>query len=672
MKKGIYTLLTATLLAGAALTSCSDNNEEKAEGGSYVNFSISGGTTRTVRDAADKYQINWLDGGADKVRVFCAEAISTNNQGYADYQVKKIDGQAANTGKLEYIADGLKWSEDYKLHHFYAVYPASDDRVAGVDSQGRLLLNAPMDQKVTVTSTETTSTGTQYVCAPVMENAYMVAKCDAYTSTTVPLTFVPIMTTLDVTVVNDEDANNSINTITLTGVSIVDENGSGNTQFKYDFSKGAVAGEATTKMTQTTFIAFTDQAGNHYIDLKAGESVKFTVFLPPVPVNEKHQVKVRVSCVGGSPNVITLGGNTQTDASGKEHKLAFAAGSLGNVKLKVKKSDTNNWITPLDSTIYVQQLSIPGSNESISYMAKEDKDKTQSKTITEQLNMGIRAFDIQVNKGVLDGSSYTLYAGDDISGNFTDAGKTSYSASLRNLLREFFVPFLEKNPKEFIIMQLKTESRTWSGLGTRIEDDLLLSGTNSSLTRNRLVMWKPELTIDEARGNVVVLMREATSSSNSGKYPARETEGLKTTTTKNDNTSLKSIDLTNDNGTTKLYHFARNSGGNYDSDPETRFGFVKNMLAQAKQNNDGYPWCLCYIAGSDDESSSKGYFNNATKMHPLFFNWINEQTSYGPLGIVLMDYVGVRKVDGYDGNLYGDLLVEGIIDNNYRFNMKHR
>lgn len=683
MKQTFYAALAVLTLGTLSACSEKDDHSDDEENSQYVNFTVGGGTTRTVRDANNKYQINWAEG--DKVRVYSDKASTASNANSADYTVNK-DAEKANVGKLAYNADGLMWNEDYQLHKFYAVYPADDSKVKGVDmANGTVTLTAPTSQTVTVTSKEAVevsgATGTRYhyTCAPVMDNAYMVASCEAYNGNKVPLEFKPIMTTLDVTIANTSGNNDE--SIAITGFSVIDENTSGSDDFQYSIEKGQILGAGGTKFTMTTFVSFKDENGDYFLDMSNGEQVKFTVFLPPVPINANRKLKLRVHCAGANPKVVEIGGNKVGEST-----LAFAAGSLGNVKLNVQKStDGDNWITPLDSNIYVQQLSIPGTNEAPSYLisSNTDDNKHQRLTIDEQLKIGIRAFDIPVAQE--SGSSYRLFA----SGGLLNTNNLDSKYTFRRLLEGYsgmfngLIKFLEDNPGEFLILNITPHDWLIKDYYDQFDDciEYLLKKNNSNLKKDMLVQWRSNLTIGECRGKIVVITRYGSSddASKLGDYPGRLTSEYLTPstwpTTVNDVLSVTIQSAASDHGSSSLYYFAKNSDGNYTSDPDTRLSYITTVLKKAKQNAANFPWSICYVAGSTD-GDDDGVLINAQNMGKRFFQKINAQTEFGPLGIVFLDFVGNRTEKGIKTSdtytTYGDLLPQAIIDNNYRFTMNRK
>lgn len=58
---------------------------------------------------------------------------------------------------------------------------------------------------------------------------------------------------------------------------------------------------------------------------------------------------------------------------------------------------------------------------------------------------------------------------------------------------------------------------------------------------------------------------------------------------------------------------------------------------------------------------------------PVYNYLMNENRTPGSTGIVLLDYVGDRVCQDYTGyTVYGDLLPQAIIDNNYKYRMQRK
>ena len=59
----------------------------------------------------------------------------------------------------------------------------------------------------------------------------------------------------------------------------------------------------------------------------------------------------------------------------------------------------NEWMTPLDDSLRLSQLSIPGTHDTAAYSFGGQAVITQSMTIGNQLEAGIRAFDLRIGQG---------------------------------------------------------------------------------------------------------------------------------------------------------------------------------------------------------------------------------------------------------------------------------
>lgn len=65
--------------------------------------------------------------------------------------------------------------------------------------------------------------------------------------------------------------------------------------------------------------------------------------------------------------------------------------------MNIKLTNQANWMSAIDDSYYLSQLSIPGTHQSMTYEASNNSwMKTQTKTLEEQFEMGIRFFDIRL------------------------------------------------------------------------------------------------------------------------------------------------------------------------------------------------------------------------------------------------------------------------------------
>ncbi len=157
----------------------------------------------------------------------------------------------------------------------------------------------------------------------------------------------------------------------------------------------------------------------------------------------------------------------------------------------------NNWMASLPDNVYLTQLSIPGAHDAATsgvssltaYFAQ-----TQTKTIAEQWESGVRAFDLRPTDESADGP---IYHG---SGLLRASTGTTLRAELNNLKTK-----LTANPQEFAIVIIRNENNTgqddgkWQQVIAPILTDF----------DDVLMAWNPNLTLGDVRGKILVFARDA-------------------------------------------------------------------------------------------------------------------------------------------------------------------
>ena len=651
MKKNFLNVMIMAA-AVSAFAGCQDElDQNKVKEGDYIPFAISEEKTRTAYSDTDEFQINWVDG--DKVRVFCYEAEDVNN---AEYGVTK-DATEENTGKLNPNSNGLKWGGYENEHKFYAVYPSDADKIS-VDQSGIATVKFNLNQTVTVG----TETSDFIPTTPDMSNACMVAYATGVASTTseanpIKLKFKPIMTTLKI-IVKGKGINKD--PVTLTGITLsmevpsaVAKTGS----FQYNIAgKSIVVNNEGTTSTETIFVNFKTSDGTDAVELKDADSVAITAFLPPVPVSADNKVKVRLQATGATNVSVTLGKSGAVCGASEKAIIRF-----GNIP---DNQTGNNWITPLDDNIYVQQLSIPGTHDAaarntMSYIGVTGN--AQAKTITQQLDMGIRAFDFRA--AYRTGSGYNSM--------WMWHGFLYCDVSLNDCLDDV-KNYLKANPGEFSIIQFRheTETRPLSILTPKNTSNWA-SGILASLQRidvadgdyKGIIQWKEDLTIGECRGHIIVLTRDDYA----GRTKAALVENFpyKTTgdATINGETTYKVQDY---------YAYTGDEGNEKKNQIKALYNISKTLCESGSKRiwvlNHTSGYCGTNVFDFDIELGSDiQYMRNASYVNKDMYDVLSSETNCGPTGIVFMDYVGERTYDGF--TVYGDLLPQAIIDNNYKYRM---
>lgn len=673
MKNYLYLLLGAMCIS--VLSGCAEDdnlNSFAPHKGKVISFGLSAKQTRTVYGDVNSdgdWPLYWVKG--DPITIYCAEAENAKS---ANYTVTPTTETSSNTGTItENGSEPLQWGGDTDTHNFYAVYP---NNIVVKDG----IATFPINRNQTATVPSTNGYDQDVVATPDMSNAYMVAKMSTRpTYETVNLEFKPIMTTLDIVITASGELNTA-DAARITGISIsstITTNSSASRDnFYYDINNGNItadgnippesetsSGTATTQ-TENTFINLVDANGNaSYVDLAKGHTLTITAFLPPmsktVAADLKRQVKVRVHATGNKELVASI----KTNESSDSWTTQLTPSTKREIKLPdISTSDNvtgNNWITALDGNIYVSQMSIPGAHdaatgEDMATIIGDIFASTQEQTLQTQWNLGVRAFDLR--PAIYDGI-------------FTDElwlyhGMTRVNVSWADAM-ETIKKNLTANPGEFAIILFRHEDERTLGKNTNTTDfnNYMTNWINANSTW--IVDWKPDLTIDECRGKIILISRFSGSWSYGCFTGWTHDIAGATTTLRNADNSKSATMYVQD-------HYNPSSHDVKWTAIQKYLDITKTFHTDAAKVNH---WCINHASGYVGSSTSTTYRNNAAAQNPKLISYITSDSWEGSTGIVLFDYVGASLSNGLfsgDTEVYGDIALQTIIDNNYKYRMKRK
>ena len=659
--KRVSLYLAAAAMTAFSLVSCKNEKLENSKATQKgIKFGISSLRTKTIYDENDALQINWVSG--DKIKIFCAEAESAKSASYVVTPTSTAkNGTISNASE-----DVLQWGGDDLIHNFYAIYPGDVSGVT-VDENGIASFTINHNQKCTVS--DTNGYDKDVIAKPDMKNALMVANTStAPTDDVVSLSFKPIMTTLEIVVQGPSTNINSSNA-RVTGISIAatmkTNSGSDAASFQYDIKNSSItgssgSGEATTR-TETTFVSLVDAKGNaSYVDLANGRTLTLTVFLPPMSKEQaaalKRQLKVRVHITGNAELSASIKTNTDTEPwttqiePSSKKRITLPAIPSG------KQESGNNWITPLDGSIYVSQMSIPGSHDAATgeNMASIIGDlfaQTQEQTLQTQWNLGIRAFDLRpaIYDAII-GSTHELWL-------YHGATRVSISwATAMNTIKAN----LTDHPGEFAIVLFRHEDESTAGKDNNTTNFNTYMTNWVNANKSWIVDWRPDITIDECRGKLILISRFS-GSWEYGCYTGWSHDAAGTTTTvRNASSSVT--------GTMHVQDYYN------PSSHDAKFTSITNYLDIAHQfhTNDAMKnhWMLNHVSGYVGTSTSNTYRANAAAQNPKVIEYLHNRTTPGSTGILLFDYSGASTSGNY--NVQGDVMLQTVIDNNYKYRMKRK
>lgn len=662
----------AGFLALGLMTACTEDDFDEsrvAKEGNAVHFAAgqAQASTRAIYDDENIFQINWEN--QDAIKIYSDKGF--NNLTNADYTVTPVETNGEGTNKLYNTgtiaaasADQLMWA-DNREHKFIGVYPNNVEGISVNMTSNTITFPINRDQKCEAVAVAGNSYYSKkygnytYYAKPDMRNAYLAA----YNALTpeeanqnngdVFLKFKPVMTAIEVVVKGAANANKYVQ---VTGVSILREFPKSDEAEAASFSWNAKTGQmvydaptpdpsATDVSVETNMVSL-----KQAVMLHGSETIVFTVFLPPFAVNEQYPMQVRVHATG-STEVVTKDITNEILAS---HKRRV---TLGNFP---ETDPGNNWITPLDDDIYVSQMSIPGSHdaatgEKMSTIIGDLFAQTQENTLQRQWELGIRAFDLRpaIYKAIIDNTNELwLYHG-------MTRVDISWASAMNTIKAN-----LASNPGEFAVVIFRHEDEKTLGKNTNTTDfnNFMTNWVNQN--KASIVEWKPDLTIGEARGKIILISRFG-GTWQYGAFTEWNHDDLT-----NAGTGPRTQTIRNANSTQSGQIYIQDD---YDFPAyTTKTNNIKLLIdiASTFHTDDAKKniWMINHVSGYLNNSTSDTYRANAAQQNPTITEYL--QTSTGTTGIMLFDYSGARTSGNYTVN--GDIMLQTVIDNNYKYRMKRK
>ena len=310
----------------------------------------------------------------------------------------------------------------------------------------------------------------------------------------------------------------------------------------------------------------------------------------------------------------------------------------------------DDWMSQLDDNTYLSQVSIPGTHDSatgegwtgfLGELAGESMGLTQHLTIAQQLECGIRAFDLRpcvvdgqlvINHGILQ-------------------TKAVFPETLKQLCQ-----FVTDHPTEFIVVVMRHESdgddnsNQWKGM---MRDCL-----NNDDVRQQLADYKRDITVGELRGKVLVLTRDQYAETPIGglisgwKHQADYATGtIKGPVSPTGVVNIQDFYEVMNNMTAKLNGIVKLL--NYST---------ANNVYKASRH---LVMCINCASGYTESASSDGNRDNAAQCNKKIIDYLADESHWGPTGIIFMDFAGTDTSNSYE--VKGMALVNAIISNNQRY-----
>lgn len=386
-------LLGLSLLA---LVACNQENMPERPTptpGAEVKFGASlneTGVTRTIygKENTEKntFPIYWVKD--DKVLVTSPQCLNGRNT--AQYKVSvESDKQNYATSLNKTGAVGVQWGQD-KTADFYSVYPADNASVQGTTFH----LTMPNAQN------DILKLGSRKSKAYADMNAcFMGAVSKGVTNgSEVNLTYTPLSTAIRFTLRGPSSAEGQTDSEVIISQVVLKADQPIAGDFTVDMSTGTetpTVKPGEKKYNEITLYTHYAETGG-YLTLGLNDEVELNAFVIPyenLAVNDNW--KLEVTTAQGKVYTTPLkGSGAGTLKPGKIHRFK---GDLPNLPAPTTDWDPSNWMVNVPRNVYLSEISIPGSWNSLNGDYQDVNGSTEEKckaAIDAQYKAGVRAFHI--------------------------------------------------------------------------------------------------------------------------------------------------------------------------------------------------------------------------------------------------------------------------------------
>ena len=710
----------ACLLMAACQDTFKETPVEPAVTGDEITFgsSLTDIQTRTVygdEPIKGAYPVSWEEG--DQISVYCPEAAQGKIVKYKITPDQNDPSRSAAVTKIKADEAGLQWGQA-ETHHFSAFYPG--DRILG-SIDGKLRAEIPVRQEpVRWDKKENTAGGTTYTGVANTDYAFMWAynTHNKSNGSDVALNFKPWVTILDVEINGPANAGESIKMSsiqlrslsgeTLNGEFLIDfnpveDNESNYPTYEESGNPNATRSQISIQLYDNDWDNNDGTKGN-FITLNHGDKIVVRFFLLPKDVNYdtsgegRNDLQIRVTPFNSAVLTRTL------NAQGGTVHGGILAHKVNKVILpSVSKTGPNDWMSSLNPGIFVTELSLPGSKMSYQTTANGADVAYQTLTIKEQMDNGIRAFQIQTASedtydrwtGHSDASYQHLRACvagsrtdipfSDIVKDIADGLKRAEDRGHNNeyafILLTAALSACDSYDPSYALFDDVSGKEAWM---EAIKTDLAAMVASPDTYRIYTKKVTPATTIADVKGHIIIKVNYnddvmANRLSENDQIPAMFAQwgvrnDIETPFTETSAYAINAMrwgtSRNADSGSLQWFYHEATTVGTEESE-EDKIGNIQDMwdrsIGYYKSNEDHSMWFLNDLGGSYASSSGGEYQQGVDdwtkKIGPYATDLLQNRTEDATLGIVLMNYADPNNE--YSGNL-----IQTIINNNFNFELR--
>ena len=665
---------SALLCAMAVLvTSCTQDETlepqvKPAADGSEILFGARAGFENAGESRTEYSGVDYTHGGknyeridwtfdTDQIEIYSPHTANSNNTYYQvknaginpDETIKEGETHLHDYAYLQRMSDSgnLQWNGDGD-HTFYAMYPSErmfDEPASeangwvgttvdmGIKMDKQVLTGVIPNSQVQTFDEEASDENT-FVFKPDMRFAYMAAKTTTNRANgNVGLTFVPLVTAVEVELTFPDDGTNTKYHDFMVGeveVTTMSNDTDTKTQpIAGPFTADLASWDGTSCPTVTipeagpsnkfyNSIHLTTRKMNDAgtmslpITLNEGKSLKFTVFL--LPYQKIEDLCIKVSGTGAETYI----GKTLTGTSIpaglktriKKVKLPAIAESTAN-----PFQDASNWMKDLKDEVTFRRLSLPGTGGSFSYNYKEeDRDEYAEQfagmDLAAQWKLGIRAFEVIVNR--------PSQASTSLGSENVKCNKKSMGVTFNQVMTDLTKWVSEDYPDEcaVVILTYQPEGSSPNRNGEAFAGSLH-TWYNSFANSGVLKKYTPDMTIADARGHVMVLVRaNQTDEKDNGTYA-----NAASTLANDPFVLINGAGTAKDRWGARGYKYTRVNKAN-NATETSYFPHISNSYSDDKIIET-------FMSGSNLFTTTDGvYTTSATKDYTVDGGWFDDDTNY--------------------------------------------
>lgn len=301
------------------------------------------------------------------------------------------------------------------------------------------------------------------------------------------------------------------------------------------------------------------------------------------------------------------------------------------------------WMDAIPDHVCVRAMSIPGTHDaatgngfnSLSLIGGVITGETQTLTIAQQWDAGVRAFDLRPTyKSGVDGKLKIYH------------GVLETKITLKEALQTIKDKLIAC-PTEFAVILIRHESDS-------DDNSAEWPGAMSALLAefdDYIVPFSPSLTLGAARGKMLILTRDAFSSGAAGLI-ADWSHSESFADQKNASIAL---------GGSKARLYVQDF---YECQTtERKSAAIRNLLDYSVNNTDDDIWVINHASGyTGSTGTNSNIRKNAAAANKFIIDYLANSDVEGRTGIVMMDFAGEDRTLLTD--VYGDELLATIINNN--------